>query len=471
MATKKIDPTKPLPSNATLQQQVDYYTERGNTVKMPFRAEKENLKLLAQAQTALAATEPKYSAGPSISTLQAQEAAADAKIKADALAKANNAATNAKPNNAATNAKPNGKKQVDNSLKPSAQLATEANANASKAKDVTGGLVPTAISGAPDVATAEQLLRQNYAGQWAFWHQEDTTNPDGTIKQGQLANFLDGVLKDGTLAAASAGSRAGIDNFNTRLQATNWYIKNGAQGLAAATVQKSQPRTWQDSMQNRSTAIQDEATKLGYKLDPATISNLAETSLYQAYDPIYFSSADQQSALQAKITQAARAEKLALTSGQGLTNTQELKSYVQDMGGRFTDPQINDWVNNINDPTTKTDINTYKDIVKQDAMSRYSGFSKLIDSGVTVKQLATPYMNSMANILELDPTAIDYTKDPLITKALGTTVGPDGTSQAMPMWQYEQQLRQDPRWGYTNNARESVNGMAHQVLKDFGMVS
>jgi hypothetical protein len=31
-------------------------------------------------------------------------------------------------------------------------------------------------------------------------------------------------------------------------------------------------------------------------------------------------------------------------------------------------------------------------------------------------------------------------------------------------------LRQDPRWAFTNNARDSVNSMAHQVLKDFGLM-
>jgi hypothetical protein len=39
------------------------------------------------------------------------------------------------------------------------------------------------------------------------------------------------------------------------------------------------------------------------------------------------------------------------------------------------------------------------------------------------------------------------------------------------MWQYQQQLRQDPRWGQTDNAREEVNGIAHGILRDFGVMS
>jgi hypothetical protein len=334
-----------------------------------------------------------------------------------------------------------------------------------------GGLVPGEVSGTPDVKSAEQLLQKNYAGQWAFWHQDDTTDANGKVVQGKLADFLDSMLADGTLAAASTGSKAAVTRFNQELQKQDWYIKNKAQGLAAATDKYSQPTTWQESVSNRQTAISDLATQLGYKLSPDTLSTLTEASLYQAYDSTYFKSNDQQLKLQAKITQAARAEKLGATSGAALTNTQTLKNYVQDMGGGFSDQWVSNAVNDINDPTTQTDINTYKDMVKQNAMSKYSGFAGLLDKGVTMKQIADPYVQSMAQTLEIDPTAIDYTKDASIKKALGTTMNPDGTSSPMPLWQYEQTLKQDPRWAFTNNAREDVNGMLHQIGKDFGFVS
>jgi hypothetical protein len=334
-----------------------------------------------------------------------------------------------------------------------------------------GALLPGEVSGTPDVKSAEQLLQKNYAAQWAFWHQDDVKNADGTITQGKLSQFLDSMLADGTIAAAASGSKAAVDKFNIALQDTDWYKAHGSQGLAAATVQYTQPTTWQDSIKNRSSDIAAMATTLGYKLDPLTIGKLAETSLYQAYDPTVFNSNAGQIALQSKIAQAAKAEKLGATSGLALTNAQTLKTYLQDMGGGFSDQWVTDAINNINDPSTQTDINTYKDMIKQKAMSAYSGFSGLIDKGVTIKQIAEPYVQSMANILEIDPTAIDYTKDASIKKALGTTMNADGTTSPMPLWQYEQTLKQDPRWAFTNNAREDVNGMLHQIGKDFGFVS
>ena len=106
--------------------------------------------------------------------------------------------------------------------------------------------------------------------------------------------------------------------------------------------------------------------------------------------------------------------------------------------------------------------------IKNDAIGKYTGFGGLLDKGMTMSQIADPYVQSMQRILET--TDVDWTKDPTIQKALGTTIGPDGTSQATPLWQFEQGLRSDPRWAYTNNARDYVNGVIHQIGRDFGMV-
>jgi hypothetical protein len=38
-----------------------------------------------------------------------------------------------------------------------------------------------------------------------------------------------------------------------------------------------------------------------------------------------------------------------------------------------------------------------------------------------------------------------------------------------PLWQFENDVRSDPLWKKTNNARESMFSVAHQVAKDFGL--
>jgi hypothetical protein len=75
----------------------------------------------------------------------------------------------------------------------------------------------------------------------------------------------------------------------------------------------------------------------------------------------------------------------------------------------------------------------------------------------------------MSRILEIDPGTIGL-NDRTIKQAL-TGLNPEGKPMTTPLWQFEQELRQDPRWNYTNNAQEDLMGTARQILKNFGLVS
>jgi hypothetical protein len=66
----------------------------------------------------------------------------------------------------------------------------------------------------------------------------------------------------------------------------------------------------------------------------------------------------------------------------------------------------------------------------------------------------------MAKVLEINSETIRL-DDPVLRSAI--------TSQGeMSLYDYQRALRKDPRWQYTNNAREDVSNSALQVLRDFG---
>lgn len=104
---------------------------------------------------------------------------------------------------------------------------------------------------------------------------------------------------------------------------------------------------------------------------------------------------------------------------------------------------------------------------KQDAKSRFPTLAKQIDAGYTVQQIASPYVNSMAQILELDPYAVNI-NDTYIQQAL-TGLDGEGQPTTKPLWQFERDLRKDPRWAYTKNAQESMMSATRKILQDFGM--
>jgi hypothetical protein len=87
---------------------------------------------------------------------------------------------------------------------------------------------------------------------------------------------------------------------------------------------------------------------------------------------------------------------------------------------------------------------------------------KLLDAGSDLTEVYQPYRQSMATILEIPMDKIDL-NDPTLTNAI-TDKG------NMTLFDFKKSLRKDPRWQYTDNARESVSSGLTTVLKDFGFM-
>lgn len=100
-------------------------------------------------------------------------------------------------------------------------------------------------------------------------------------------------------------------------------------------------------------------------------------------------------------------------------------------------------------------------LVNLSAKTYFPALSSQIDSGYTVKQLLTPYLNSRANILEEDADTID------ITSLQNVAKDPKGL---MNLYDYEISLRKDPKWRFTKNAQDSLSNVARDIAKTFGLV-
>jgi hypothetical protein len=66
----------------------------------------------------------------------------------------------------------------------------------------------------------------------------------------------------------------------------------------------------------------------------------------------------------------------------------------------------------------------------------------------------------MASLLEMTPDAINL-DDSLLRSAYGM-------DKEMSIYDFKRAVRKDPRWQYTDNAREEVSSVALGILRDFG---
>lgn len=96
----------------------------------------------------------------------------------------------------------------------------------------------------------------------------------------------------------------------------------------------------------------------------------------------------------------------------------------------------------------------------------YPAWADEISSGSSMEDIAAPYKAAMARMLEIPEDAISL-NDKTLKSAL-QAAGSDGKPTYQPLWLFEQNLRKDPRWQYTDNAYQQVLSAHEGALREMG---
>lgn len=136
---------------------------------------------------------------------------------------------------------------------------------------------------------------------------------------------------------------------------------------------------------------------------------------------------------------------LAYNNGQRPTSDWYLKAVKGIIGGIYT-------------------METAQGRLREQAAAQFPGFAEQIRAGQSALSLAQPYVSSVAQLLELPETDVD-----LFNKHVSNAMKKGDAKTPYSIWQFENDLRADPLWRKTNNARENMFQVAHQVARDFGM--
>lgn len=139
---------------------------------------------------------------------------------------------------------------------------------------------------------------------------------------------------------------------------------------------------------------------------------------------------------------------------------QSIQSTINANGLNLPAEQIDAWTKAVQNGT-KLDV-----ILNQVRQIAASGMpdnvKKMLAEGTDLSTIYSPYKQTMAATLELDPNAINL-NDPILRSAIGA-------NGEMPIYDFQRALRKDARWQYTNNAREEVSNSVSKVLQDFGFM-
>jgi len=120
--------------------------------------------------------------------------------------------------------------------------------------------------------------------------------------------------------------------------------------------------------------------------------------------------------------------------------------------------QVDGWLRDI---SRGASVDDFKRLIRQQAkLGLPEKIGSLLDEGLDLANVYAPYRNAMASLLEVTPDSINL-DDPLLRSAYGQ-------DKEMSVYDFKRAIRKDPRWQYTDNAREEVSNAALGVLRDFG---
>jgi hypothetical protein len=112
------------------------------------------------------------------------------------------------------------------------------------------------------------------------------------------------------------------------------------------------------------------------------------------------------------------------------------------------------------------------DDVKADLRNTYlvgafPAWADRIQQGYDPEIIAAPYKSRIAKLLELNEEEINF-DDPLLQAGL-QGIGKDGKPSVTPLYEFEKEIRKDPRWDKTENAYATYASVGTNLLKMFGL--
>ena len=258
------------------------------------------------------------------------------------------------------------------------------------------------------------------------------------------------------------------NKIESELTQTTWYKNNDGNLRLADNAKNTDKATWLTDVNNIKESLKRLAVARGATLpsDETELERIAEEILRVNYSYITRGPDAQipDSVLDSYLTPlVGLGEDGSLAGGAG-ASAAELRQMAEQYGVAFSDKWYLEQVQALeNGTTTEFDV---KNLIVDSARESWPTLGEQINENRSTYQIADSYIQRMAATWEMDPDTINL-ETPEIKNAL-TKMGPDGKPYKQTMWEFEQDLRMDPRWDGTKQGQKELNAGSMKMLKDYG---
>lgn len=348
------------------------------------------------------------------------------------------------------------------------------------------------------------------------------TDPSDYVSYGYVQDLATTIPELKSLLAKAAAGGWSTDRFTDALQTTSWWKKNSDTAKKMVELSKADPAEYSQEVNNATSHVKQMAAAAGVPLTNAQIKSLATADLYQGLDDatlqsqignLYTTSTGMQggtaATMEAQVKQLAAAYGVPVTQswvdGQvksmlvnntgiegatasltqmasstypplaaqlaaGQTTTQIAQPYIAAMSQTL---ELPDTSIDLTDPTILKALQGNPGV----QTSTSTGSAGTSSSSGSTPKVGAP-INATGGVA--GAPASPGSKGAPATGAVGgptkvgatptTTVVPaaQAATTTVPLWQFTQQLKQDPRWQQTDNAKQSAFSMLHSLGNAWG---
>lgn len=246
--------------------------------------------------------------------------------------------------------------------------------------------------------------------------------------------------------------------FQVELRQSKWYETHSDTWRKNTALKYSDPATYKQRLTQNVSQFTNLAASVGVHLSPGATRALAERAYLFGWD---------EGQVRDVLANYVKPSDSGDYGGDLASTEHNLNTLAYQNGIKLSPQQMQGWMQSIARGDASED--ELQNSIRNIAASTFSLYGDQIRGGANLYDIASPYVQAMASTLELNPNDLDLF-DPNIRKAL-TGVKNDKTKQYEPLsvTQFEDTLRQDKRWQYTQTAQDQARGYVSALSQAWGI--
>lgn len=288
---------------------------------------------------------------------------------------------------------------------------------------------------APEVRLSKSELAERYGASYAFFKSDK-----------ELWSLLNDAVE----------GQWDEKTYTAHLKNSDWWKKNSDSMRKAKVLEKSDPASYRAAIDAATVAVQDAAVKAGAVMSTKEAAGLAKKIVTLGWNNEQIANV---------MGQYVDFNNQHVLGGQAGAAAEHLQKLAYENGVQVTDQSMKNQAALLTRGLVS--MEQLQQQIRQQAAGAFPAYADQLNAGLSMRDIAAPYIALVSQELGLPETDIDV-NHPKVKAAL-TRADSSGKPAPLSLADFRTSLRDDPAWRKTPKAINDVLTIGRQVLADFGL--